>query len=180
MIDHATGWFKMAPIKNKTAAHIANIAELTWFTHYPLPTKITFDRGTEFMAEFAKLCRKDDGLSRPLICCYCASPFSWTTFKNHYILLSLNLSFLRNSSFWILGHLLNLNQNLIWSSSFCCSSCCPGYHNTHPNRTSNLACYCIARRGLSPSSSHLDSNPRFLLPAYEAPSDFYLVSVLVC
>ena len=64
MIDPATGWFEMAPILNKTAANVADIAERTWFTRYPLPQKIIFDRGTEFMAEFAKMCRDDYGLTR--------------------------------------------------------------------------------------------------------------------
>ena len=49
----------MAPILNKTAAEIADIAGKTWFTRYPLPQKIIFDGGTEFMAEFAKMCRDD-------------------------------------------------------------------------------------------------------------------------
>ena len=39
---------------NKTAAEIADITEKTWFTRYPLPQRIVFDRGAEFMAEFAK------------------------------------------------------------------------------------------------------------------------------
>ena len=43
----------MAKIPNKTAAEIADITEKTWFTRYPLPQRIVFDRGTEFMAEFA-------------------------------------------------------------------------------------------------------------------------------
>jgi hypothetical protein len=54
MIDPVTGWFKMQQIPNKTAAEVADIAEKTWFTRYPLPQKITLDRGKEFMAEFAK------------------------------------------------------------------------------------------------------------------------------
>ena len=37
MIDPATGWFEMAPILNKTAANVADIAKRTWFTRYPLP-----------------------------------------------------------------------------------------------------------------------------------------------
>jgi hypothetical protein len=64
MIDPVTGWFEMAPIPNKTAAEVADIAERTWFTRYPLPQKIAFDRGTEFMAEFAKMCRDDYSLKR--------------------------------------------------------------------------------------------------------------------
>ena len=60
----ATGWFGMAQIPNETAAEIANITEKTWFTRYPLPQKILFDRGTEFMAEFSKMYQNDYGLKR--------------------------------------------------------------------------------------------------------------------
>ena len=35
MIDPATGWFKMAQIRNKTAAEITDITEKNWFTLYP-------------------------------------------------------------------------------------------------------------------------------------------------
>ena len=52
MNDPATGWFEMEQIDNKTAAKVADIVELTWFTRYPYPRKIIYDRGTEFMAEF--------------------------------------------------------------------------------------------------------------------------------
>ena len=64
MINPATGCFEMAQIPNKTAAKIAYITEKTWFTRYPLPQRIVFDRGTEFMAEFAKMCQNDYGLKR--------------------------------------------------------------------------------------------------------------------
>jgi transposase InsO family protein len=52
----------MAQIENKTAANVADIAEKTWFTRYPIPQKLILDRGTEFMAEFAQMVRKDYGL----------------------------------------------------------------------------------------------------------------------
>ena len=52
----------MAQIPNKKAAEIADITEKTWFTCYPLPQRIFFDRGTEFMAEFAKMCHNEYGL----------------------------------------------------------------------------------------------------------------------
>jgi transposase InsO family protein len=55
---------RMAPIANKTAGNVADIAEQTWFARYPIPQRIVFDRGTEFMAEFAKMCRDDYGLKR--------------------------------------------------------------------------------------------------------------------
>ena len=64
MIYPATGWFNMAQITNKTAAEIADITKKTWFTRYPFPQQIVFDRGTKFMAEFAKMCHNDYGLKR--------------------------------------------------------------------------------------------------------------------
>ena len=42
----------MAQIPNKTAAEITDIAKKNWFTRRPLPQRIVFYRGTEFMAEF--------------------------------------------------------------------------------------------------------------------------------
>ena len=70
MIDPATGWFEIVPIRNKTAIEIANKAEMTWMTRYPWPSQIIFDRGTEFMGEFAKMCRKDYGLKTKPITTY--------------------------------------------------------------------------------------------------------------
>ena len=64
MNNPAIGWFDMAQIPNKTTAEIADITEKTWFTRYPLPQQIVFDRGTEFMAEFVKMCHNDYGLKR--------------------------------------------------------------------------------------------------------------------
>ena len=46
MINPATGWLEMAQITNKMATEIADITEKTWFTRYPLPQRIVFDRGT--------------------------------------------------------------------------------------------------------------------------------------
>ena len=64
MIDPATGWFEMSQIPNKKAAEIADITKKTWFTRYPLPQRIVFDCGTEFMAKFAKMCHNEYGLKR--------------------------------------------------------------------------------------------------------------------
>ena len=64
MIDPATGWFEMAQTPNKTAAEISDITEKTWFTHYPLPQQIMFDRGTKFMAEFSKMYQNAYGLQK--------------------------------------------------------------------------------------------------------------------
>ena len=57
MINPATGWFYMAQIPNKMAAEIADITEKTRFNRCPLPKRIVFDRGSEFMAEFSKMCQ---------------------------------------------------------------------------------------------------------------------------
>ena len=67
MFDPATAWFEIAQIPNKTSAEIADITEKNWFTCYPLPQRIVFDRGTEFMAECAKMCHNDYGLKIKLI-----------------------------------------------------------------------------------------------------------------
>ena len=64
MIDPATGWFEMAQIPNKTAAEPADITKKTWFTRYPLPQRIVFDCGNEFMDEFSKMCHNYYGLKR--------------------------------------------------------------------------------------------------------------------
>ena len=62
MIDPATGWFEMREIPNKEAITIANIVEQTWFTRYPWPSQVIFDRGKEFMGEFAKMVQRDYGI----------------------------------------------------------------------------------------------------------------------
>ena len=64
MIHPATGWFKMSKILNKTAAEFADITKKNWFTRYPLPQQIVFDRGTEFMAKLANTCQNNYGLKR--------------------------------------------------------------------------------------------------------------------
>ena len=64
MIDPATGWFEMKPIQSKKALKIANIVEQTWLTRYPKPDLVTFDKGTEFMQEFAKMIVNDYGIKK--------------------------------------------------------------------------------------------------------------------
>ena len=54
----------MAQLPNKMDAEIADITKKTWFTRYPLPQQIVFDRNTEFMAEFSKMCHNEYGLKR--------------------------------------------------------------------------------------------------------------------
>ena len=64
MIDPATGWFEMKEIPNKEPGTIANLVEQTWLTRYPWPQTIVYDKGREFMAEFAQMCIKEYGLKK--------------------------------------------------------------------------------------------------------------------
>ena len=67
MIDPATGWFEMVRVPNKEAFSIAELAEKTWFTRYPWPQQVIYDRGTEFMGEFRRMVKEDYGvLARPI------------------------------------------------------------------------------------------------------------------
>ena len=59
MIDPATGWIKMKEVKNKEAFTVATAVEQTWLNCYPWPTEITFDRGSEFMGDFATMVSND-------------------------------------------------------------------------------------------------------------------------
>ena len=64
MIDPATGWFEMKLLNEKSAGNVANIVEQTWLTRYPWPQEITFDQGTEFMAEFADMVENDYNIKK--------------------------------------------------------------------------------------------------------------------
>ena len=64
MIDPVTNWLEIAQIKTKRADVIANKVEQTWFNRYPWPTKVVLDRGTEFMAEFTEMIKKDYGIKK--------------------------------------------------------------------------------------------------------------------
>ena len=44
MIDPATGWFEICQYDDKKSITVANVAETEWFSRYPWPTQITFDR----------------------------------------------------------------------------------------------------------------------------------------
>ena len=59
MIDPVTGWVEIKDIDNKYAYNVANVVEITWLSRYSWPKVIYFDRGTEFMAEFSQMIRKD-------------------------------------------------------------------------------------------------------------------------
>ena len=58
MIDPTTGWFEMREIKTKSADTVANVLEQAWLTRYPWPTRMIFDRGSEFKAELCQMIKK--------------------------------------------------------------------------------------------------------------------------
>ena len=64
MIDPATSWFEMKQIPNKEAITVASAVEQCWLSRYPWPKKITFDKGSEFMAEFAKMIVEEYGMKK--------------------------------------------------------------------------------------------------------------------
>ena len=59
MIDPATGWIEIHSVPEARADLVANQVELAWLTRYPLPNKITVDRGKEFLAEFNTMMAND-------------------------------------------------------------------------------------------------------------------------
>lgn len=64
MIDPATSWFEIKQVQNKEAYTVASVVEQTWLTRYPWPTIVVFDKGTEFMGDFARMVAKDYGIER--------------------------------------------------------------------------------------------------------------------
>ena len=62
MIDPATGWIEIHSVPEAWADLAANGVELAWLTRYPLPNKITVDRGKELLAEFITIMKNDYGI----------------------------------------------------------------------------------------------------------------------
>lgn len=68
MIDPATGWFEIQQYDDKCSITVANIVEQEWFSRYPWPTQVTFDRGSEFIGQdFKHMIQKDYGIKSKLI-----------------------------------------------------------------------------------------------------------------
>ena len=68
MIDPATGWFEIHQYDDKRSITVANIAEQEWFSRYPWPTQITFDRDSEFIGEdFQTMIKNDYGIKGKMI-----------------------------------------------------------------------------------------------------------------
>ena len=51
-------------ISNKQAATVAQTVEQTWLTRYPWPKKITYDKGSEFKAEFEAMVVEEYGIKK--------------------------------------------------------------------------------------------------------------------
>jgi transposase InsO family protein len=60
MIDPATGWFETHQYDDKRSITVANIAEQEWFSRYPWPTQVTYDRGSEFIGKDSQKMIKED------------------------------------------------------------------------------------------------------------------------
>ena len=59
MIDLATGWIEICIVPSARANVVANKVELAWLARYPLPNKVTVNRGNEFLAEFREMIVND-------------------------------------------------------------------------------------------------------------------------
>ena len=46
---------------------IANLVEQTWLSRYPWPQEIVYNRGSEFMGDFANMIADDYGITKKLI-----------------------------------------------------------------------------------------------------------------
>lgn len=65
MIDPATGWFEIHQYEDKRSITVANIVEQEWFSCYPWPTQVTFDRGSEFIGhDFGDMLTNDYGIKK--------------------------------------------------------------------------------------------------------------------
>jgi hypothetical protein len=67
MLDPATRWFEIQQYDDKQSITVANIIEQEWFSRYPWPTQVTFDRGSEFIGQdFRKMIKEDYGVKAKL------------------------------------------------------------------------------------------------------------------
>ena len=58
MINPATSWFEIVqvPIDDKSLAHISQIFNNSWLSHYPWPVYCVYNNGGEFKLHFKTLC----------------------------------------------------------------------------------------------------------------------------
>ena len=57
MIDPATNWFEIVPIKDPDSDSCQKAFDSYWLARYPRPQEVGFDNGKEFKWLFAKLCK---------------------------------------------------------------------------------------------------------------------------
>jgi hypothetical protein len=63
MIDSATRWFEIQQYNDKQSITVANRIEQEWFSRYPWPTQVTFNRGSEFIGQdFQKMIKEYYGV----------------------------------------------------------------------------------------------------------------------
>jgi transposase InsO family protein len=63
IIDPATGWFEIQQYDDKQSITVANIIEQEWFSRYPWPTQVTFDRESKFISQdFQKMIKEDSAV----------------------------------------------------------------------------------------------------------------------
>jgi transposase InsO family protein len=76
MIDPATGWFEIHQYNDKRSITVANIVKQEWFSRYPWPTQVTYDRGSEFIGhDFRDMLVNNYGMKRKPITV--RNPQSW-------------------------------------------------------------------------------------------------------
>jgi hypothetical protein len=62
------GWFEIHQYNDKRSITVANIVEQEWFSRYPRPTQVTYDRGSEFIGhEFRDMWLFMVGQTIPLV-----------------------------------------------------------------------------------------------------------------
>ena len=54
----------MKHVKDKEAMTVAAAVEQTWLIRYPWPTQVVFDKGKEFMGDFAAMMTNDYGIEQ--------------------------------------------------------------------------------------------------------------------
>ena len=65
LIDPASGWFEIHQYNDKRSVTVAIIAEQEWFSRYPWPSQVTFERGSEFIGQdFQKMLGEDYYIKR--------------------------------------------------------------------------------------------------------------------
>ena len=55
MIDPATGWFEVAPMKDSKSETAMTVMDDVWFSRYPRPSEIGFDNGSEYKNVFKEM-----------------------------------------------------------------------------------------------------------------------------